>query len=73
MTKNISRKTATRQCFTLKTTDDGIDEEPERLRITGSSVSRLLEFHPGSAVIWIVDDESENPFTDRLTSLQKHH
>ena len=60
--KNISRKTVTRQCFALSTTDDDVYEEPERFQILGSAVSsRFLQFHPDSAVIWIIDDESKIP------------
>ena len=56
---NISRTTVTRQCYTLEAVDDDVDEEPERLSITGSAISSILEFHPNSAVVWIIDDESK--------------
>ena len=58
-TTSISRSTVSQQCFKIHTNDDSEEEEPERLVIEGTAISHLIEFSPDSAVIWIVDDDSE--------------
>lgn len=57
-TKSISLNTEKRRCFEIETLDDKESEEPEKLRIRGTPGSHLIEFHPDSATIWIIDDES---------------
>ena len=57
-TRSISRNADMRQCFMIITNDDSLEEEPERLEISGTAKSHFLEFNPHSAVIWIIDDES---------------
>jgi hypothetical protein len=57
-TMSISRTTVMRQCFTVETNDDEDEEPPERLGMTGTANSHLIEFNPDTAVIWIVDDDS---------------
>ena len=57
--KSITRNIVERQCFTVETSDDDEEEEPERLGMTGTAVSHLIEFNPNTTVIWIVDDDSK--------------
>ena len=56
---SISRTTVMRQCFTVETNDDEDEEPPERLGMTGTANSHLIEFNPDTAMIWIVDDDSK--------------
>ena len=58
--KSISLSTVSRQCFTVETIDDDEEEQPERLGMTGTAVSHLIEFNPSTTVIWIVDDDSKH-------------
>jgi hypothetical protein len=58
-----------RHCFTIETTDDEEEEEPERLQIVGTAISHLIEFVPDSAVIWIVDDDSKPKSSFREKSI----
>ena len=51
---NISR-----HCFEFETIDDDDIEQPEKLEMSGATVSHLIEFNPDSTTIWIIDDESK--------------
>ena len=44
----------------METIDDDDEEQPERLGMTGTAVSHLIEFNPSTTVIWIVDDDSKH-------------